>query len=468
MTELIPHDFQDEARQFILDNPEAFLMLDCGMGKTITCLLALDYLLADLQIDAVLIIAPLRVTRLTWPIEIEDWEETSWMNYTILHGPDKDRNLFLKRHIYLINYEGMLWLMKKLDRIKPKNWPFQMVIYDESTKMKNPSSKRFKKWKKFVKHFDRKVAMTGTPAPKSLYNLFSQMFIIDEGKRLGTSAARFETRFFQKDYTGHKLSIRCPESEDKIYDLISDVTLSMKAEEYLDMPAITVEDIECKLPAKAQKHYDQMEKEFFTFLDSPEAEVEALTTAVMLGKCLQIAGGGLFYEVDEDTRTKPWEHLHDVRIHKLKELVKQHREPILVSYAFTHERERILKAFPKAVYFKAGMSIEQEQQLQRDWNAGKIPMLVAYPASVGYGLNLQKGCRIIVNFSPNWDLEAYEQFFRRVYRQGQTGHVLHYRFYAENTVDEVVLTALDIKKKGQEKLLKIMRRYRDAKRKRKK
>lgn len=450
------HPYQEEAKQFVLDHPEVLLFLDCGLGKSIISLMAIRELLHDAAVKGVLVVAPLRVARMTWPLEIQDWPETRWMTHEILHGDNKEIGFYKRAHIYLINYEGLTWLAKKLKRTKVENWPFEMVVWDESTKMKSYGSQRFTKWRSLIKKFARKIALTGTPSPNSLEDLWGQVFVVDEGKRLGTAFTRFQARFFEKaDFQGYRYQVRSKECEKKIYSMIQDICLRLSSDDHLDLPPCTEEIIDIKLPKKCRAQYEEFEAEMFLRLDNRE-EIEVFNTATLMGKCLQMAGGAVYY--DEE---KNWTEFHDEKVKAIKAIRKRHpKEPLLIAYAFRHEAARIKKAFPKAVFLKSGLSGAQEVKIQKDWNAGKISELVCHPASAGHGLNFQKGGCIAIHFTPNWSLELDHQFNCRINRQGQKRPTTIYRIIAEKTTDEVVLTTLERKSCGQKALLDALKQYR--------
>lgn len=465
MKYLQPHDYQQEAIDFITSREGSMLMLDCGLGKTAISLMAMRELISDMAIKGVLVVAPLRPARMTWPLEIMEWEQTHWMPWTLVHGSKKRRERRLwgpEKLFYLINYEGLSWLSKEL-KMKPREeWPFDAIVWDESTKMKSPTSKRFKAWKDLIYHFKYRVGLTGTPSPKSLMDLWSQIYCVDNGLSLGQSFYRFRGRFFRKaDYFGHKYEL-VKGGDKTIHNLIKDVCLRMSAEDHLDIPPCTITDVDVQLNSYS-KQYQELEKDLWTQLDSGES-VGALSVAAALGKCRQYVGGAVYLPDELGAPTQEWVEIHQEKVNALKKLVKEHEgEPMLVAYGFTHEKERLCAAFPQMEFLGGGMSAEEEQDLQERWNRGEVPLLGCHPASAGHGLNFQYGGRIAVWFTMDWSLELYQQFNKRIDRQGQTKSTTIYRLVMQDTVDEVVATALERKDGSQKALLNAMQRYRTRK-----
>jgi SNF2 family DNA or RNA helicase len=455
---LIPHPYQSEAIDFIAGQPSTAIFGDCGIGKTIITLSAVSRMLTDFDIKGVLIVAPLRVARMTWPLEIEEWPEFDWMEYALLHGPQKAKRLReSKAPIFLINYEGLIWLAGELKRVNHKDWPFDMVVWDELTKMKSHTSSRFKKWKKFLRFFKYKVGLTGTPMSNGYLDLWAQFYSLDGGEALGTTFTGYRNRFFeQADYMGFTFKPRHG-SEDLIKKLIEPMTMRISAADNLDVPPLTFEDVEVKLPTEAKKAYKILEKELFVELDKGE-EVEAVNAAVLSNKCLQFAGGSVY--IQEENGNRFVKHIHDVKIDAIKKIRKQVKTPLLVAYSFKHERDRLLEAFPEAEVLKSGYSQAEELDILKRWNDGKISMLICHPASAGHGLNLQGGCCVGVWFSLNWSLELYQQFNARLHRQGQKHPVTFYRLLAVDTIDEAVATSLERKDDSQAGLLKALNKYR--------
>ena len=452
-----PHPYQEEAKQFVMDRPDSALFLDCGLGKTPVSLDVIRELLLSGESKGVLVVAPLRVARLTWPLEIEKWDQFAWMTTVFLHGPKKLQKLNDPADIYLINYEGLVWLTEVLRRYTPDKWPFDTIIWDELTKIKAPSTRRFKDMKKLIGKFKRRLGLTATPTANGYKDLYGQLYMLDEGERLGSNHVAFQKRFMHKPnpWEIYKWEMR-PGAEQKIQDLIGDICLRMDAKDYLDVPEAEVIDVELKLPQKARSAYNKLEKDLFVQLE--EAEIEAMNAAVLSGKCLQLASGGV-YHGDEGE----WEHVHDVKTKALQKIVKQHEgEPVLIAYSFKHEVERLLKCFPDAVVLKSGLPAKEELSIQQRWNDGTIPIMICHPASAGHGLNLQYGGSVAIWFTINWSLELYYQFNRRIDRQGQNKKTKFYRLIMSDTVDEVVATAVEGKDKKQQDFLTALLKYKET------
>ena len=450
-----PHGYQLEAKEFAAVRQAAALFLGCGLGKTVIVLdMLLDLFVSD-QSKGVLIVAPLRVARLTWPIEIDKWDQFSWMKTVFIHGKDKLKKLNSSAEIYLINYEALPWLVGVIKQYPMVEWPFDTIIWDELTKMKSPGSVRFKAFSKIIHKFKKRIGLTATPTANGFADLYGQIAMLDCGERLGKTHKAFKNRFIQPAlHWAMKGKLR-PHADKQILDLIQDICLHMAAEEYLDTPKAETIDVELNLPASARKLYNILEEELFVEIDS--AEVEALNAATLCGKCLQMAGGAVYHG-----EYKEWKTVHNIKLKAVEEIIKQHKgSPILLAYSFKHEMKRLQMKFPDAEVLKSGMSSAKEKKLQDDWNSGKIPLLICHPASAGHGLNLQYGGAIIIWFTINWSLELYHQFNKRIDRQGQTENPLVYRLIMGDTVDEVVATAVEQKDKEQRGFLTALKKYRE-------
>ncbi len=436
------HAYQIRSAEFIKDNPSCALWVDMGLGKTVSTLTALVDLFDRFEIGKVLIIAPLRVAQYTWGDEIKNWEHTRQLTHCVLAGkPAKQRLqavLYDNSDIHLINRENVKWLVDETR----KNWQYDTVIIDESSSFKSPSAQRFKALKKVLPSIDRIVELTGTPASNGLLDIYSQVFLLDCGERLGKTMTAYKSRYFDSDYMGYNFTIR-EGAEQQIYDKLGDIVLRLDAEDYLKMPARIDNKIEVHLPIKARQQYAELEKEFILELESDT--VTALSAASLTGKLLQCANGALYVNDEGGYQT-----LHDAKLDALDEIVAETSEPILVAYNFKSDLARLKKRYPKAV------AIDERNAMKR-WNEGKIDMLLAHPASAGHGLNLQKGGSTIVWFGLNWSLELYQQFNGRLHRQGQTKPVVVHHIVAKDTVDETVLTALTEKNITQKALLNALK-----------
>lgn len=434
------HNYQDYSKDFILSHKKCGLFLDMGLGKTVTSLTAIDLLFNDyFEIDKVLVIAPKAVSENTWSAELDKWEHLKNLTVSVIKGTAKQRVAALEKRadIYTISRDNITWLV---DYLKG-NWKFDTLIIDELSSFKNHSSKRFKKLKTVTPLFKRVIGLTGTPSPNSYLDLWSQIYLLDRGERLGKTITEYRRKYFDAFsrgmYTEYKLKDGAKEKIDK---LLSDICVSMKAKDYLkDLKDPIFIDIPAVLDPKEMKLYKDMAKEAIAKLDD-ENLVVALSAAVVTNKLLQMANGAVY---DENRNTHI---IHDKKLETLSEIVESAgEEPVLVFYNFQSDLDRIQDRFPNAVKFDSS-KID-------DWNKGKIKMLLLHPASAGHGLNLQEGGSIIVWFGLNWSLELYLQANARLARQGQKNAVRVYRIIAKNTVDERVLETLNGKKMRQDELL---------------
>lgn len=442
------HDYQVRGVNHIIENECAALFLDCGMGKSATTLTAIKELIDSCIISNVLIIAPKRVAEVTWKDEIANWEHLNGLTISVIAGTAKERRAAIgkKADIYTIGRDNIVWLVTELGGIK---LPYDMVVIDELTSFKNSSSKRFRALRKVRKFIPRVVGLTGTPSPNGLIDLFAQMYLIDQGQRLGKSITAYRDRFFKPDKRNgdivYSYALKSPqeETEQQISNLISDITISMKAEDYLKMPdRMPIYDY-VELPPKAMEAYTTFEREQIIELINSDTPLTAASAAALGNKLQQMAGGRVY---DEDKKVID---VHDEKIEKLKEIVEaSNGEPVLVAYAFKHEQVRIMEALKE---FKP-RKLETAQDIA-DWNEGKAPLMVAHPASVGHGINIQKGGHILVWFGLTWSLELYQQFNARLYRQGQMKPVMVHHIIAKNTIDEKIIKALDGKKQTQDGLM---------------
>lgn len=437
------HDYQKRTVDTILNQDKCALWLFMGAGKTVSTLTAVTDLLDSLTVNKVLIIAPLRVANSTWHNEIKNWEHLQDLTYSIVTGTQKNRiaALHCDRDIYIINRENIKWLYDYYGN----KWPFDMIVIDESSSFKSASSQRFKALKKVLPYVDRVVELTGTPTSNGLLDLWAQMYLLDYGQRLGRNMTAYKQRFFESDYMGYSFKPR-KGSEQIIYDLIDDLCVTMLAEDYLELPKRIDITVPVALPAKLQKEYDTLEREFVATLN--DSDIEVFNAAALAGKLLQFCNGAIY--TDEN---KNWTELHDLKIKALQDIVEDNtNENILVAYNFKTDLVRLQKAFPDAVVLdKAGEAITQ-------WNDGKIKMLLAHPASAGHGLNLQHGGSMIVWFGLNWSLELVQQFNARLYRQGQTKPVRIVSIVADGCIDNKVQIAIANKATTQSELLNALKK----------
>lgn len=457
----IPRAYQVPVIDKIITHPRCNVWLPMGMGKTASTLMAIDILkTSGLLSKPVLILAPLRVAQSTWPDEVEKWEQTKHLKLVSITGSEKHRFHAVNQQadIFTMNYENLTWLVAHWRKLK--TWPYGMIVADESTKLKSfrtrQGGKRAKELSKVAFYSKRFVNLTGTPSPNGVVDLWGQSWFLDAGARLGRSFSAFERRWF---YTGYDGFSKHPHkhSQQEIESLLSDITISLKAEDYFDLEAPIETVVPIRLPHKARKAYDEMEKQFYTEL-AEEEEIEAANAAVKSQKLLQIANGAPY---TNETRTA-WHVLHSEKLYALENIIEEASGmPVLVAYHFKNDLERLLEKFPKA------RVLDKDPQTIKDWNAGKIPVMFAHPASAGHGLNLQDGGNILVFYSVNWNLENHQQIIERIgpVRQLQAGHnrpVYIYYILAENTMESVVLERLRTKADVQTALMNAMNAYNES------
>ena len=436
------HEYQKKGVDFIKAKKRTLLLLDMGLGKTATTLTAIVDLLDSFSVYKVLVVAPLRVAKSVWPNEPNQWEHLRHLTVSVVTGNERQRMAALQKDadIYAINRENLVWLVQLLG----KKWPFDCVVIDESSSFKNPSSKRFKALKRVATDVEYMTLLTATPSPNSLLELWSQCYLVDFGMALGRTFTGYKQRFFEQDYMGYNWTLR-QGSDKTIHDLIKPFSLSMSADDYLELPE-RIELVESvDLPAKTMRDYLEFEKELLLELDDGE-EIEAVNAAALAGKLLQWCNGAVY--TDEH---RNWSEVHKQKLDALDELVECNDEPMLVAYNFKSDLERIKARFPSAVV------LDKDSETIERWNRGEIKMLLAHPASAGHGLNLQKGGSLVVWFGLSWSLELYQQFNGRLYRQGQTKPVRIVHIIAKGCIDERVMAVLDSKDRTQRALLSALK-----------
>lgn len=442
------HDYQVKAVDMIVNNFNCGLFLDCGLGKTVSTLTAIQELREIGFIDKVLIIAPKKVAQVTWKDEINNWEHLKGLRISVIDGTAAQRRaaMMADADIYTVSRDNVVWLVVEHGGVK---LPYDMVVIDELSSFKSPASKRFKALRRVRKFIPRVVGLTGTPAPNGLIDLWAQMFLIDEGKRLGKTITSYRDRFFTAGRRNgdivYQWDLKSPaeEAEQKISDLIKDICISMSAEDYLKMPDKLMYYDRVKLSDKDFKAYKTFEREqVLEFIESGET-ITAASAAALSNKLQQFANGAM-YDADRNVL-----QLHDEKIEKLKELVEAaNGQPVLIAYTFKHDLDNIMEALKEYKPVK----LEKPEQIA-DWNAGKINVLVTHPASAGHGLNLQKGGHIMIWYGLTWALELYQQFNARLYRQGQKKPVSIHHIIATDTVDEKIIKSLDGKDTTQRSLM---------------
>lgn len=446
-----PHLYQKRAIKFLLSQQCGALFLDPGLGKTSICLSAGRVLFNQGMIKRILVIAPLRVAHSVWPSEVEKWRELEHLRVNVLHGKDKLKNLKRKDvDIDVINPEGLEWLL----RVMPRQFMWDWLIVDESSKFKHSNGVRFKLLKGHLHRFKRRTILTGTPAPNGLLDLFGQMYIVDMGRTLGAFVTHYRQKYFMPcGYEGTDWEPK-PGAEKKIYAALKPVTMRMDAEDYLDLPPLIENDVFVELPGEAAKQYLNMENMLMAKVD--DGLVVAANLAVATMKCRQIANGGLYTDSERAHAAK----LHDAKSDAVLDLIEEHGgKPVLVAYEFGHDLERLREVLNDPPFLGGGVSPKRGRQIEQDWNAGKLPVLLVHPKSVAHGLNLQAAGDAVIWHSLTFDLEEYEQLIRRLWRQGRMTRVVVHRIIALGTVDHAVVAALRHKAQVQNRLLDALRAH---------
>lgn len=434
------HNYQHKAIDFVMREKRCMLALDMGLGKTVSTLTAVCDLLDGFAIQKVLVIAPLRVANTVWAKEVANWEQLKGLKVSVCTGTESQRNQGLMKtaDIYVINRENVEWLVGN-----QKKWSFDCVVIDESDSFKSHSSKRFKALRKVLPDTAYMVLLTGTPSPNGLGDLWAQMYLIDFGQRLGRTVTAFRDRFFDKDFFGHKYTLRAGAAE-KIHALISDKVLSMSAEDYLELPdridlieRVTLPDIDA---------YTDFEKSLFASFPEGE-EIEAVNGAALAGKLLQWANGAAYIDAH-----KNFVDIHSAKLDALSDIIENNSgENILVAYNYQHDLTRLQARFP------SGVLLDKDPETVAKWQRGEIKLMFAHPQSAGHGLNLQSGGCLSIWFGLCWSLGHYQQFNARLHRQGQTRPVRIIHIIATGTIDERVMAVLSEKGAVQNNLLKALK-----------
>jgi SNF2 family DNA or RNA helicase len=446
-----PHEYQKEAVKFLVSRGSGALWLDPGLGKTAIVLSVFRALHTAGPAQKMLVIAPLRPVYGVWPAEVKKWEQFSHFSVGILHGGNKNKVLAQKHHIYVMNFEGVNWLSSTLNG---KPWPFDLLVVDEISYLKNTQTQRFKILKPLLNKFTRRWGLTGSPAPNSLMDIFGPQYVIDQGATFGPFISRFRAEYFYPTgFGGYEWKIQ-PESEQKIYAKLEGKVLRMSALDHLDLPELTYNTIAVTLPAGARKIYDAFEKALT--IDIEQGSITAANAAVAVMKGQQIANGGSYLDGEVRINT----HIHDAKTDAVLELVEElSGQPCIIGYHFQHDLERLKKAFPAAPAIGSGVIGTKLDDIINAWNAGDIPVLLAHPMSAGHGLNLQGSGHAVIWYSLTWSLEIYEQFIRRIWRQGQKNHIVVHHVVAVDTVDEAIMLAIQRKDKTQQNLLNAVKEY---------
>ena len=440
-----PHEYQQYATDFIIKNPTAAVFLEMGLGKSVIALTAiLELCLERFEISRVLVIAPLRVARDTWPAEIQKWDHLKDLTYSVAVGTANERRAALrqKTFVHIINRENVQWLIE--DSGIP--WQYDMVVIDELSSFKSHQSKRFKSLMKARPGVRRMVGLTGTPSSNGLMDLWSEFRVLDMGKRLGRFITHYREQFFEPDRrNGMQVFSYRPRAgaEREIYRRIGDITISMRSADYLKMPECVMNTVPVKLDSTEYEVYEEMESKMVTELDG--VEIDAVNAAALTGKLCQLANGAI-YTPDGNTV-----FFHERKLDALEDLIEgANGKPVLVAYWYKHDLARIQERF-KVRELKSSKDIT-------DWNAGKIPVAVIHPASAGHGLNLQAGGSTLIWFGLTWSLELYQQTNARLWRQGQQAEtVVIHHIITQGTVDEDVMQSLSEKDRSQAALMRAVR-----------
>jgi SNF2 family DNA or RNA helicase len=435
-----PHEYQVYATEYILTHPIAAVLLDMGLGKSVITLTAIfDLTLDSFLVRKVLVIAPLRVARDTWPAELEKWDHLKGLKYTVAVGSEVQRKtaLMKRAQVYIINRENVEWLISR----SAIPFDFDMVVIDELSSFKSHQAKRFKSLLKVRTKIKRIVGLTGTPSSNGLMDLWAEYRLLDMGQRLGRFIGRYREDFFVPDKRNQQVIFSYkpkPGAEEAIYRLISDITISMKGTDYLKLPELVINEVPVKLSEKEMKTIDTMKRDLITTVKGED--ITAANAAALSGKLLQMANGAVYDDQGVVI------HIHDRKLDALEDLIEAaNGKPVLIAYWFKHDLSRIQKRFEVEV-------LSTSDSIKR-WNDGEIPIAVIHPASAGHGLNLQAGGSTLVWFGLTWSLELYQQTNARLWRQGQNETVVIHHLIAKGTIDERVMKALKDKDNTQSALI---------------
>lgn len=455
--------YQRRGVSFLKRHSRAGLFIDMGLGKTIITLTALMDMLKAGVIRKVLIVAPVRVMQGVWRQEAKKWQHTRSLTFRLLDGNERERlqSLNSTAQIHIVSPDNLPWLMRVLaGRSRKNGWPYDTLVVDESSMFKTPKAKRFVLLRHRVKKFQRRIIMTGTPAPKSILDIWSQIFILDEGFRLGEQVDRFRSRYSSPG--GFKGKQREVEDDDanEVLELVSDIVLTMRAEDYLDLPDVIEQPVYVDMPKQAWALYNRLEEEMF--LEMEYGSTEAVSAAVLSAKCWQLANGFIFLEDGAGAAT--WQAVHDAKLKALQEVVDGIGGNVLVCYWFKPDLLRLKKLYPKAPCITEVKNKRDLDRLQNEWNAGKHRVMFIHPQGGGHGLNLQMGGSAMVFYSMLWGREPYAQVKERIGAARQVGrvqNVLYKYLIARGTVDEAMLVTQHRRYTQERDMLRVLKEYRD-------
>lgn len=443
-----PHPYQSYCISRILDTPALGLYLDMGLGKTAITLTAVSDLIYNrFQVRRCLIIAPKKVAEATWNMEAEKWEHLKHLRFSKILGTQQQRirAACAAADIYIVNRENVVWLVDYFRN----DWPFDMVVIDESSSFKNSRAKRFKALTWIRPHVSRLIELTGTPAPNGLQDLWAQLFLLDGGQRLGRTVTGFRERYFSANtHGGHFTTYEAKaDAQESIQQKIGDICVSMKSEDYLQLPDLVYDVVPVQLDPKAAKAYAEMEREMLLQID--EAVIDAGSAAALSNKLLQLCNGAVY---DAEGKVIP---LHDCKLEAFTELIEQlNGQPALVFYNFQHDRDRLMMLCAK---LKLRARLLKTPEDAAAWNRRELDILLAHPASAAYGLNLQQGGNHVIWFGLNWSLELFQQANKRLHRQGQTAAVIVHELAVTDSRDMDVIAALEDKDATQNALIESLK-----------
>lgn len=456
------HGYQQKAVNHQCTHPWSMLWLDMGLGKTAVTLTSIAHLINQGFLRSVIIVAPVRVCRLVWRQEALKWTHTQHLTFSMLTGTRDQRTRALLRpaNIYLINHENLKWLSETLSTYFIKKGhpiPFNGLVWDEVSKMKNSTTDRVKAVKGILPHFDWRTGLTGTPASNGYKDLHGQFLVVDAGERLGTSKNAFKQRFYKKE--GQYKEVAYADTEETIKHLIGDITLEMSAEDYNKLPDMIVNNVELELPDDLRAKYDLMEKELFVKLDSG-TEVEMFNQAALTNKCLQFSNGAMYPIAGMPL----WEPIHDLKLEALEDIIDESQgQPILCAYAYRSDAERIMTKFKhlRPINLTDYKSESSLNNAMTRWKSGDCALMIGHPASMGHGIDgLQRNGHILVWYGLNWSLDLVDQFNARIRRQGQGVPVICHRILVRDTLDKVQEMRLIEKDETQAGLRKAVKNYR--------
>ena len=444
--EFNPHDYQKYTIEYILQHPVAAVILGLGMGKTVCSLTAIEQLMYDsFEISKVLIVAPLRVAKVTWSDELKKWDHLQHLRYAVAVGSEEERLAALQSDadIYIINRENLQWLIEK------SGIPFEydMVVLDELSSFKNWQSKRFRAFMKVRPKVKRVIGLTGTPSSNGMMDLFAEFKCLDMGKRLGRFITQYRNAYFKPDRTNGQIVYSyqlLPDAEQQIYDRIADITVSLKAMDHLKMPELISTRYPVYMDEEEKQKYDQLKADLILPYKDQD-NITAANAAALSGKLCQMANGAVYSDEREVA------HIHDRKLDALEDIIEAAQGPVLVCYWYKHDLERIIKRLEE---LKVDYGCISSESSIRMWNAGKMQVGLIHPASAGHGLNLQSGGHVIVWFGLTWSLELYDQTNARLWRQGQQAEtVVVQHLVTAGTIDERILDALQHKEQSQNALI---------------